>query len=578
MKKLLKKITAVFLLMLLFTTSNCYGASGEEYVRIRIRSPRMYNEQSFLEGYENITVYELKGSPNELFQLDAREISILQDSYYDRNFNYTSNSNNAEYGPNHVILNDTYSSYKDANREVEQLEKRFAADFYPQLSTGGFKIYGGNYASLNEASVLLKDLNSAGYAGKTVNEDLKNIVVYDEKDNVIFMYSNELNIFFSSFNRGESCEMIKIDKKPYRGLMGFKIVENSKLASINYVDLESYLYGVVPNEIAASWGKEALKAQAVAARTYAVASLKPNAAYGYDMDDNQNSQVYMGYNSEKDSTNVAVDETIGEMIYYDNKLIEAFYHSTSGGRTENSENVWSAKLPYAVGVDDEYSNRSGSPYIEWQKTYTKEEIIKMLRDDGNNVRELYSIEITKLSENNRVMECIFNTDIGQIVYRKENARLLLGLMSSWFTIGNGSVNTTASQSGDIFYFTEQYTPTPPKDGILESITGTESKISDGTYSGSLNGKYVITDSGTEKLSDGKISAISSSGVSMLDTNMSTGTSSSATVSASGSNYTFKGRGWGHGVGMSQYGAKEMAEEGFTYDEILKHYYTGVTIK
>ena len=573
MRKLAQKITAVFLLTLLFSTSNCYGASGEEYVRIRIRSPRIYNEQSSLEGYENITVYELNGYSDSLFQLEEDEVSVLLDSYFDRNFNYTPGGNKAEYGPNHVVLDDIYSSYNDAKKEAEQLEKRFNADFYPQRSTEGFKIYGGNYPGLDEAKDLQEELSGDGYAGKAVNTDMKNIIVYDGNNNAVFMYSNEMNIFFSSFNRSESCEMIKIDKKPYRGLIGFSIIESSKLISINYVDLESYLYGVVPNEIAASWGKESLKAQAVAARTYAVSCLNPYATYGYDMDDNQNSQVYMGYNSEKASTNEAVDETNGEMIYYDNKLIQAFYHSTSGGSTENSENVWSAKLPYAVGVEDEYSNRSGSPYTEWQKSYTREEIIKMLRDDGHSVRDIYSIEITKVSENNRVMECIFNTDIGEIVYRKEEARLLLGLMSSWFTIGNGSMSV--SESGGVFYFTNQYTPVPSRGGILDSIIGTDSNNSDNPDSGNLKGKYAITGSGTEKLTDGKVSVISSSGVSVLDTSTS---SSSGTVSASGSSYNFQGRGWGHGIGMSQYGAKEMAAEGFKYDEILKHYYTGVTIK
>ena len=572
MRKLAQKITAVFLLTLLFSTSNCYGASGEEYVRIRIRSPRIYNEQSSLEGYENITVYELNGYSDSLFQLEEDEVSVLLDSYFDRNFNYTPGGNKAEYGPNHVVLDDIYSSYNDAKKEAEQLEKRFNADFYPQLSTEGFKIYGGNYPGLDEAKDLQEELSGDGYAGKAVNTDMKNIIVYDGNNNAVFMYSNEMNIFFSSFNRSESCEMIKIDKKPYRGLIGFSIIESSKLISINYVDLESYLYGVVPNEIAASWGKESLKAQAVAARTYAVSCLNPYATYGYDMDDNQNSQVYMGYNSEKASTNEAVDETNGEMIYYDNKLIQAFYHSTSGGSTENSENVWSAKLPYAVGVEDEYSNRSGSPYTEWQKSYTREEIIKMLRDDGHSVRDIYSIEITKVSENNRVMECIFNTDIGEIVYRKEEARLLLGLMSSWFTIGNGSVSV--SESGGMFYFTNQYTPVPSRGGILDSIIESEPNSSNNPDSGGLKEKYAITSSGIEKLPDGKVSAISSSGVSVLDTS----TSTSGTVSASGSGYNFQGRGWGHGVGMSQYGAKEMASEGFTYDEILKHYYTGVTIK
>lgn len=572
MMKFIYKISAVSLLILLFSASACYAAADGEYVRVRIRAPRLYNEQSSLEGYEDISVYELNGSPDEIFKLGESKVSVLLDSYFDGSYNFAGSAGKASYGPYHVVLDGVYSSYDDADDDARKLENNFDGDFYPQLSSDGFKVYGGYYTNDNDAEKLLDELEEAGYGGKTADTDMKNVIVYDEGSNAVFMYSNDLNIYFSSYNDGESCEMIKIDGKPYRGLMGFKIIQDAKLISVNYVDLESYLYGVVPNEISASWGEEALKAQAVAARTYAVYFLNPGALNGYDLEDNQNSQVYGGAASEKESTNDAVDETRGEMIYYDDELIQAFYHSTSGGSTENSENVWSAKLPYAVGVEDEYSNRSGSPYSEWQKAYTKEEIIKKLNDDGHRVGDLYGIEIAEVSENNRVMECIFLTDIGEIPYYKEDARLVLGLMSSWFTLENGSV----------FYFTNEYTfdneAGPEEDennvgssgGILDSITENEGENAENSEtgnkldSGSINGKYGITVSGTKEISGNKIAVISSKGVSMLDMDTS--------------DYNFEGRGWGHGVGMSQYGAKQMAAEGFSYDEILEHYYTGVTIK
>lgn len=565
MSKIIKRIITLTLLSLLVTISTCYGAADEEYVRVRVRSPRLYNEQSSLEGYQDIIVYKFDGKPNELFTLETSKVSVLVDSYFDGKYNYVE-KNNAFYGPNHVVLDKMYVSFDEANKEAISLEKSFNEDFYPQLSKDGFRIYGGNYSNIKEAESLMIKLNNQGYNAKTLTTDMKNVIVYDNYNNALFMYSNELNIYFSTYNKQESSEMIKIDGKPFRGYMGFKIIENSKLISINFVKLEKYLYGVVPNEISASWGMESLKAQAVAARTYAVSCINPNTSSGYDMDDNQNSQVYRGFSSEKESTNNAVDETKGEMIYYNNKLIQAFYHSTSGGSTENSENVWFDKLPYLVGVEDEFSDRSGSPYNEWQKSYTKNEITKKLRDDGNNVSELYGIEISKVTNNNRVMECIFLTDIGEIVYYKEQARLLLGLMSSWFKIENGSV----------FYFTNEFTydvtnnTVPSRGGILDSITEEETKESNDTVikldSGSVTGKHVISSQGTKKLEQDKISVISTKGVSVLETN------------SNASDYNFQGRGWGHGIGMSQYGAKQMAQEGYTYDEILEHYYTGVTIR
>ncbi|MDW5299903.1 MAG: SpoIID/LytB domain-containing protein [Sedimentibacter sp.] len=582
MKKLMFKIAAISLITMLLLSVTCFGATDEDYyVRVRIRSPRLFNQQLSLDGYENITVYEGDDSPEELFTLDSKELSILIDSYYDGNYNYLESSEVAEakYGPYHVMVNYSYSSYDDANDEAKDLENQFDEDFYPYYDSEGFKIYAGNFVDKSLAENLADELNENGTESYVINGNMENVAIYDNYNNMIFMYQNEQELFFSSFNDDASCNMAKIDGRPYRGLLTFKIIDDSKLISVNYLDLESYLYGVVPNEIVASWGMESLKAQAVAARTYAVYNINPYSSYGYDLEDNQNSQVYWGYAYEKNSTNEAVDSTRGEMIYYDNELIQAFYHSTSGGKTENSENVWFAALPYLVGVDDEYSDKSNSPYTQWQKTYAQDEIIKKLKSDGNNVSKLYGIEIKEVSENNRVVECIFLTDNGEISYKKENARLLLGLMSSWFTIENGSV----------FYFTNEETiesdktggnedenEIPSRGGILDVITdedeGNESN-NDETYdaeesikldSGSILGKYAISSSGKKKVGQEKLAFISSSGVKIIDTNST--------------EYSFDGRGWGHGIGMSQYGAKEMAEEGFAYDEILKHYYTGVTIK
>ncbi|MEL7647142.1 MAG: SpoIID/LytB domain-containing protein [Sedimentibacter sp.] len=558
MKKIFYKTALMTVMMLVVFASACY-AFGEEYsVRVRIRSPRLYNQQAGISGYDDIAVSQ---DGDELLVL-GESLSALIDSYYDGNYNFLTDSekDSAKYGPFHISLSKSYSSFDEAEEAAENYEDSFTTDFYPFYDGEEFVVYAGKFKDKGSAVTFMGELNKAGINSDVVFSNLANIAVYDNFNNIVFMYENGLDMRFTSVNSKEDCSMIKIDGRPYRGSMGFKIIDGSKLLTINYVDLESYLYGVVPNEIAASWGIEALKAQAVAARTYAVYNINPKSAYGYDLEDNQNSQVYWGYAYEKSSTNQAVDETKGQMIYYEGKLIQAFYHSTSGGKTEDSENVWTTSLPYARGVDDEYTDNSGSPYNQWQKNYAKDEIIKKLNDDGNSVSELYGIEIRQVSENNRVMECIFLTDNGEISYKKENARLLLGLMSSWFTVGNGSVFYFADDSA----VSSQNSSTVPSRGILDSITGNETAASSSLISGGVIGKYAVSSSGNKKINQEKLAFISSDGVKIVDTNSA--------------QYSFDGRGWGHGIGMSQYGAKEMASEGFTYDEILKHYYTGVTIK
>lgn len=563
--KLLRKITAATFMIIFLLVFTCYAEENYS-VRVRIRSPRLYNQQANLAGYDDIAVYD---ENDEIFTL-GEGLSILIDSYYDGNYNFLTSeeSGSAKYGAFHTRLDTTYNSYDEAADAAHDYENDIDGDFYPFYDGRDYYVYAGNFKDKSSAGAFMGELSDNGIKSDVVYSDLENIVVFDNLSNIVFMYEKGLDIRFSSMNNEEDTNIIKIDGRPYRGTMGFNIIEGAKLISINYVDLESYLYGVVPNEIAASWGMESLKAQAVAARTYAVYNISPNSSYGYDLEDNQNSQVYWGYSYEKPSTNQAVDETEGEMIYYDGRLIQAFYHSTSGGSTENSENVWTAALPYARGVQDEYSDKSGSPYNQWVKTYAKDEIIKRLNADGNNVSDLYGIQIKEVSENNRVMECIFLTDNGEISYKKENARLLLGLMSSWFTIENGSVFYFADENSIDTENNRDNQAVVPSRGVLDNITEEEEQEESNSTkvlsSGSVLGKYAISSSGNKKISQQKLAFISSDGVKIVDTNST--------------QYSFDGRGWGHGIGMSQYGAKEMAAEGFKYDEILKHYYTGVTIK
>lgn len=559
MKKNLIKIFISTMLLIVLFISSAFGVEQDYYVRVRIRYPRLFNEQTSFEGYDEITLYD---EDDELFSLD-NNLSLRIDTYYTGNY-YLTDRNKAIYGPYHAVLTDNfYSSFEKAKNEAEELKEEFDSEFYPYLTLDGYLICGGNFTDKSSLENLIKNLNERGYYAESLNGNLENIIAYNKNNKPVFMYEKDMPIYFTSYNDDEKYEMIKVDNRAYRGRITLKIIEDFRLLTINHVELENYLYGVVPNEIPSSWGMEALKAQALAARTYAVYSIKPR--QNYDMEDNQNSQVYMGYDYEKASTNRAVNETKGEMIYYDNDLIQAFYHSTSGGSTEDSENVWFENLPYLRGVNDEFSDNSGSPHTAWQTTYYKEDIIRVLNLDGNDVDELYGIQIKKVSENNRVLECIFLTDAGEISYKKENARLLLGLKSSWFSIENGNS----------FYFITEYFPVienekpevPSRGGILDLITeeGKEESSSEMKPEiGSIIGKYAIYDDGTKKISREKLSFISSSGVSIIDTDSE--------------QYNFEGRGWGHGIGMSQYGAKQMAEEGYTYDEILKHYYTGVTIK
>src|SRR5215216_6515756 len=156
-------------------------------------------------------------------------------------------------------------------------------------------------------------------------------------------------------------EPLRLDRR-YRGAIQVD-VKGGRLRAINVVGLEQYLYGVVPSEVPDDWPAEVLKAQAVAARSYAVSTRKLGGAY--DLFPDVRSQVYRGIDEEEATTNEAVQETAGEVVMYQGRVARTYFHSSSGGRTASATDVWpdSGTVPYLVSVDDPYDTLS--PHHLW---------------------------------------------------------------------------------------------------------------------------------------------------------------------------------------------------------------------
>lgn len=153
---------------------------------------------------------------------------------------------------------------------------------------------------------------------------------------------------------------ISAKNKWYRGFLVIQN-KNKKLTVINDVNLEDYLKGVVPSEMPSSWEIEALKAQAVAARSYALANLGKRASLGFDLKDTPEDQAYGGATAETSKTNTAVDETNGLVLTYNYKVVSAFYSASAGGHTVTSKQAWGSDLPYlrAVPSFDEGVKKNG---------------------------------------------------------------------------------------------------------------------------------------------------------------------------------------------------------------------------
>lgn len=276
---------------------------------------------------------------------------------------------------------------------------------------------------------------------------------------------------------------MRMNGKSYRGWLEVRKKRNGLLLVINELDIEDYLLGVVTAEIPHGWEWEALKAQAVAARTYALYQKRTSGARSYHLFATINSQVYGGADGERRRGTKAVQDTRGLVLTYRGEIIPAFYHSSCGGQTENAAELWGIDEPYLKGVACECQEISR--YGLWEKRIKKPKMIAALRRQGIRISDVLGIGIKGVTAAGRVKAVSVLSPQGERFISADTLRAVLG--------------STVIPS--VFFELE------------------------------MDGDEAV----------------------------------------------FSGRGAGHGVGLCQWGAEEMAEQGHDFRGILSHYYPGTDV-
>ena len=381
----------------------------------------------------------------------------------------------------------------------------------------------------------------------------------------------------------EDGTVLKYGSGRYRGGIMFSENSGESFNVINYLPLEHYLYGVINAEMDHGYPLEALKAQAVTARSYVICNEGRHGSSGFDVCATTHCQVYRGYDGEYKETTLAADETFGEVMYYGSRVVPGYYSKNSGGHTENSEDVWGSKEGYLRGVEDEYS-----PDYPWSATYSFAEIEKKLTNAGYGVGELESIAVLSRNASGSVAEIAFRGTDGTQKFTCTSFRSLFGastIKSGMFTVDNEKITYTGKVDGG------------DKANGKPSSSNNQRAASEGfalrdkqgnTATGSLNGFYAVGSEGkAQKLSSETLYVLSTEGLQKISNkSTSEGNSSGNTQSVdfSGTEVItedpvyFNGLGYGHGVGMPQDSAIEMAKQGFDYLSILDYYYTGIEIE
>ena len=370
-----------------------------------------------------------------------------------------------------------------------------------------------------------------GEANKRDYGDFRSNVaaVLTVSDNVIAVNgkkSSSTSLVFVPISR-ESGTIIRYNGTDYRGEIVAKVI-GDKLVIVNLISVEDYIKGVLPSEMSPSWNKEALKAQAVAARTYAIytKNQKVHLGDGYDLCNATHCQAYDGLSGEVTAASEAVDATKGQIMTYQGVPIYAPYHASSGGVTENSEDVWGNKLPYLRSVKDDDSK---SPYHSWSVKFTAAQVQKLLSSAGKNIGQLKNIALASPNggasgtlSSGRIAGVRFEGTGQTITLSSQQVRQIFGLKSSYFTVR-----------------TQRRTAAVPTAKPNSNVKSNKTDVID-TPPAAMKDKELHVENGNVEI-------------------------------------IFDGHGFGHGLGMAQYGAKAMADAGKKYDDILHHYYTDVEI-
>lgn len=548
MKKAIVTLACVVTFFALNTTSADAAVKDTLRVGLRYGSSAMFSanlENAVGSGYE-LGYFEDGRDFVSLGWTDETSISMtaVGTIYVSSSGEYSATGNGTHLGPWHVELDeyDDFDQAEDAARE---------ADGWTVFLDGTYAVRTGCYDSKNEANRAADDLG-----GKSVRSSDDAVLITRTRSTEIlyeFDYggSQSLGVMPQAGRREKAETWFKGYK--YNG--GFEYVrpDGGNLRVINVVDLEDYVKGVVPYEMNGDWPLAALEAQAVCARTFACRNTK-HASYDFDVCSAVCCQVYNGVNTATDRSNEAVDNTEGVCIWYDGELIEAVYHSSDGGATEDAKNVWGGDVPYLQGKKDPYESLISIPNYSYTVTYTPAELTWVLQNSGYTIGTVADVYVAERTALGNVSKVVFTDTSGKTLTVTGQA------------CSNAFYSTTYGKNVRSLNFTIS-------GGSGETSGSGFCVNSASNWIDSLSGATAITAGGQQtKLPGSGWCAVTDSGTVALKA------ASGGTSSGSGDLFVITGTGNGHHVGMSQYGAKAMAENGYSYEDILSFYYTDVTIE
>ena len=493
-------------------------------------------------------------------QTTQTKISMCEDVnlYVNSASTYTDTANGGSaIGCFHLRLSKTYSDFASALADAETLKSTYGTAF-PAYKGGAYYVLVGSYTSSADASA---GLSSSGLAAS---------VDGGSGDTVTVLVTGTTDIIFEYDCGGESylaVEPMLVSAsvapqtwfKGYRYYGGFEYrrITGGAVQVINVLSLEDYVKGVVVYEMSASWPAEALKAQSICARSYAMHQTK-HCALGFDVCATTDCQVYRGASASTAASDACVDATAGQCIYYNGDIAETVFFSSDGGATESAVNVWGSSVGCLIGAidtnEDTLSNYGVTiPNYSYSTSYTPIVLGALLTSKGYTIGSVSRISVTPTATGNMGSATFYDSSGNSVTVSSTKARSVFSTRSQRFMWS--SDNVSSASSGGIY--------------VNNSSTAMSS----------LSSAYTISGSGTvAQYGSDTACVVTSSGIETIGGTTAAASSFPTTAYVvTGSTFTLSGKGSGHNVGLSQYGAYAMAKAGKTYSDILHYYYTDVTI-
>ncbi|HTZ11862.1 MAG TPA: SpoIID/LytB domain-containing protein [Candidatus Margulisiibacteriota bacterium] len=230
-------------------------------------------------------------------------------------------------------------------------------------------------------------------------------------------------------------DTVIINGNTFRGDVSLIRDNKGNLTAVNKIALEDYIRGILYNEASHYWPMEALKAQAIVSRTYAVYQMQENAGRDFDLTNDTYSQVYGGSASERFRTDKAVEETKGLILTYQGKAIPAYFHATCAGHTEDASLVWKTDLPPLKGVPCDFCKES--PHYNWHYVIFIGELRELLKKAGYDLGMIKQIQILGNDNSGRVTDLNIVSERNEFKIASKDLRNIVGanlLRSTRFTV------------------------------------------------------------------------------------------------------------------------------------------------